>query len=42
MVKTNAEVIPSVTVKEVQRDHVLLSERGVIKRVELPKDARRK
>jgi general secretion pathway protein C len=41
-VRTNAEVVPGVTVKEVQRDHVLLSEGGVIKRVELPKDARRK
>jgi general secretion pathway protein C len=39
-VRTNAEVMPGVTVKEVQRDHVLLSERGVIKRVELPRDAR--
>ncbi|MGA7595248.1 MAG: type II secretion system protein N [Gallionella sp.] len=35
-VRTNAEVEPGVTIKEVQRDHVLLSERGVIKRVELP------
>ncbi len=41
-VRTNAEVEPGVTVKEVQRDHVLLSEGGVIKRVELPKDAKRK
>ena len=41
-VRTNAEVVPGVTVKEVQRDHVLLSERGVIKRVELPKDTRRR
>jgi general secretion pathway protein C len=41
-VRTNAEVLPGVTVKEVQRDHVLLSEGGVIKRVELPRDARRK
>jgi len=41
-VRTNAEVMPGVTVKEVQHDHVLLSERGVIKRVELPKDARRR
>jgi general secretion pathway protein C len=41
-VRTNAEVVPGVTVKEVQRDHVLLSERGVIKRVELPKDAKRR
>jgi general secretion pathway protein C len=41
-VRTNAEVLPGVTVKEVQRDHVLLSDGGVIKRVELPKDAKRK
>jgi Type II secretion system protein C len=41
-VRTNAEVMPGVTVKEVQRDHVLLSERGVIKRVDLPKDAKRR
>lgn len=41
-IRTNAEVAPGVTVKEVQRDHVLLSEGGVIKRVELPKDAKRK
>ena len=41
-VRTNAEVVPGVTVTEVQRDHVLLSEGGVIKRVELPRDARRK
>jgi general secretion pathway protein C len=41
-VRTNAEVVPGVTVTEVQRDHVLLSEGGVIKRVELPKDAKRR
>ena len=41
-IRTNHEVIPGVTVKEVQRDHVLLLEGGVIKRVELPQDARRK
>jgi general secretion pathway protein C len=41
-VRTNAEVVPGVTVKEVQRDHVLLSEGGVTKRVELPRDAKRK
>jgi len=41
-VRTNAEVLPGVTVKEVQRDHVLLSEGGVTKRVELPQDAKRK
>jgi len=41
-VRTNAEVVPGVTVTEVQRDHVLLSEGGVTKRVELPKDAKHK
>jgi len=41
-VRTNAEVEPGVTVKEVQRDHVLLSEGGVIKRVDLPRNAKRK
>lgn len=41
-VRTNAEVMPGVTVKEVQRDHVLLSQGGVIKRVELPRDAKRR
>ncbi|MGA9666043.1 MAG: type II secretion system protein N [Gallionella sp.] len=40
-VRTNAEVVPGVTVKEVQHDHVLLSEGGVIKRVDLPIDAKR-
>ncbi|MDX8385828.1 MAG: type II secretion system protein N [Gallionella sp.] len=41
-VKVGREVIPGITVQEVQRSHVLLSERGVVKRVELPKDAKRK
>lgn len=41
-VRTHAEVMPGVTVTEVQRDHVLLSEGGVIKRVDLPKDAKRR
>ena len=41
-IRANHEVIPGVTVKEVQRDHVLLLEGGVVKRVELPQDARRK
>ena len=41
-IRTNAEVVPGVTVKEVNRSYVLLSEGGVIKRVELPADARRK
>ncbi len=33
------EVVPGVTVKEVHPKHVLLSEGGVIKRVDLPSDA---
>jgi len=41
-VRTNAEVMPGVTVKEVQRDHVLLSEGGVTKRIDLPQDAKRR
>jgi general secretion pathway protein C len=41
-VRNNAEVAPGITVTEVQRDHVLLSERGVIKRVDLPRNAKRK
>ena len=40
-IRTNHEVIPGVTVREVQRDHVLLSEGGVVKRVDLPEDAKR-
>jgi general secretion pathway protein C len=41
-IRTNAEAAPGVTVKEVQRDHVLLSEGGVTKRVELPENAKRR
>ncbi len=41
-VRTNAEIKPGVTVKEIQRGYVMLSEGGTIKRVELPKDAKRK
>jgi general secretion pathway protein C len=37
---TNAEVVPGVTLKEVNRRYVLLSEGGVIKRVELPEDTK--
>ena len=40
--RTDTEVKPGVTIKEVQRGFVLLSEDGVIKRVELPKDAKSK
>jgi len=39
---TNAEVVPGVTVKEVHNSYVLLSESGVIKRVELPENAQRR
>jgi general secretion pathway protein C len=39
-VRVNAEVIPGVTVKEVQRGYVLLSEGGIVKRVELPEKAK--
>jgi hypothetical protein len=40
LANTNAEVLPGVTVKEVNRRYVLLSEGGAIKRVELPEDAK--
>ena len=40
-IRTNSEVVPGVTVKEVHKSFVLLSEGGVAKRVELPADARR-
>ena len=39
-IRTNAEVVPGVMVKEVNRRYVLLSEGGVIKRVELPEDTK--
>lgn len=39
-IRMNMEVLPGVTVKEVHRDHVLLSEGGVTKRVELPESAK--
>lgn len=35
-IRVDKEVMPGVTIKEVHRDHVLLSEGGVTKRVELP------
>ena len=41
-VHTNKEVLPGVTVKEVNSRYVLLSEGGVIKRVELPENAKTK
>jgi general secretion pathway protein C len=39
-IMANAEVAPGVTLKEVNRRFVLLSEGGVVKRVELPEDAK--
>jgi general secretion pathway protein C len=39
-VRVDAEVAPGVTVKEVHRDYVLLSDSGAIKRVELPENAK--
>ena len=39
-VRTDKEVLPGVTVKEVNSHYVLLSEGGVIKRVELPENAK--
>lgn len=39
-IRANAEVMPGVTVKEVHRQYVLLSDGGVIKRVELPDEVK--
>jgi len=39
-IRVNAQLMPGVTVREVSRHYVLLSEGGVIKRVELPEDAK--
>ena len=41
-VRTNSEVMPGVTVKEVHKGYALLLENGVVKRVELPANARRR
>ena len=41
-IRTNNEVLPGITVKEIQSRYVLLSEGGVIKRVELPANVKRK
>jgi len=35
-IRTNAEIVPGVTIKEVHSQYVLLLENGVVKRVELP------
>lgn len=39
-VRVNSELLPGVTVKEVHREYVLLSEGGTTKRVELPESAK--
>ncbi len=39
-VRANMEVTPGVTIKEVHRDYVLLSEGGATKRVDLPESAK--
>ncbi|MGH8807232.1 MAG: type II secretion system protein N, partial [Noviherbaspirillum sp.] len=39
-IRVDKEVAPGVTVKEVHRDYVLLSENGATKRVELPESAK--
>ncbi len=41
-IRTHAEAMPGVTVEEVHSRYVLLSEGGVIKRVELPEIAKRR
>jgi general secretion pathway protein C len=41
-IRTHAEVVPGVTVEEVHSRYVLLSENGVIKRVNLPENAKRR
>ena len=41
-VRTNEEVSPGIKITEIHRGYVLLSESGVIKRVDLPESAKRK
>jgi len=41
-VRANAEISPGVIVKEVNKQFVLVFERGVVKRVDLPIEARRR
>ncbi len=41
-VRIDAEVLPGITVKDVQKRYVLLSDNGVIKRVDLPASAKHK
>jgi len=40
-VRTNREIMPGITVQEVQSNFVLLSENGAVKRVELTEEAKR-
>lgn len=39
-IRVDMEIVPGVTVKEVHREYVLLSENGATKRVELPEESR--
>jgi general secretion pathway protein C len=41
-IKTNEEFVPGVTIKEIHKGYVLMSEGGVVKRVDLPADLRRR
>jgi general secretion pathway protein C len=41
-IRANMEVLPGVTIKEVHKQHILIIDGGVIKRVELPEKAKRK
>jgi general secretion pathway protein C len=41
-IRINMEVLPGVTVKEVHKHHVLLTDGGVVKRVDLPEKAKRR
>ena len=41
-IRIDAEILPNFIVKEVHSGYVLLSENGVLKRVELPETAKRK
>jgi general secretion pathway protein C len=41
-IRVNTEILPGVTVKEVSKHYVLLSDHGVIKRVTLPEKANRR
>ena len=41
-IRTDAEIAPGITVKEVHKGYVLVSEGGVIKRVELPANEKHK